>query len=332
MPSRRGLQITERGDLGEDPVPGGGGVFPDLGRPGSEYTRLQTENDPSSRPPFVAVMQSADLRQFHDRPQLRRLNRSGLRCIFFQRQVRARPVVISEIRFESAPQRRFIEHDEVVDTFPSEGSDQALHIGILPWRSRGRQDFANRHASDSSPKDVAVDAVAIMEQVAWGRVPREGLGNLLCRPFRGGMGGDVEMNHAAAMVGEHPEDKQDPKRHGWHYEEVGRSQLCDVVVEEGAPSLRGRLPCVHPVLGYRRLGKRDPELEQFAVDSRCSPKRIRQAHLADQVLNMLKNLGAPKPQASALPPPVEAKSHAMPMDHRFGFENGEGGAPARPEA
>ena len=45
----------------------------------------QSENNSSSRPPFVAVMQSADLRQFNDRPQLRRLNRSGLRCIFLQR-------------------------------------------------------------------------------------------------------------------------------------------------------------------------------------------------------------------------------------------------------
>ena len=39
-------------------------------------------------------------------------------------------MVINEIQFKSAPQRRFVEHDEVVQTFPSDGSDQALHIGI----------------------------------------------------------------------------------------------------------------------------------------------------------------------------------------------------------
>jgi hypothetical protein len=89
---------------------------------------------------------------------------------------------------------------------------------------------------------------------------------------------------------------------------------------------------VHHVVGYRRMGKRDPEFEQLAVDSRCSPKRIRQAHLADQVLNILRKLAAPKPQASALPPPVEAESGAMPTDHRTWYEDGEGGAPAHPEA
>jgi hypothetical protein len=80
------------------------------------------------------------------------------------------------------------------------------------------------------------------------------------------------------------------------------------------------------------MGKRDPEIEQLVVDSRCSPKRIRQAHLADQVLNLRRNLTVPKLQASAVPPPVEAKSLAMPTDHRFRFEDGEGGAPARPDA
>ena len=50
-------------------------------------------------------MQATDLRQFDDRPQLRWLNRSGLRRIFIQRQVRAHPVVVIEIRFERSAQR-----------------------------------------------------------------------------------------------------------------------------------------------------------------------------------------------------------------------------------
>ena len=118
----------------------------------SENTSFQSENNSSSRPPFVAVMQSANLRQFNDRPQFRRLNQSGLRCIFLQRQVRARLVVIIEVRFERASQRRFVEHDEVVQTFPSDGSDQALHIGTLPWRSRGcPTDLPRRREQGFSP-------------------------------------------------------------------------------------------------------------------------------------------------------------------------------------
>jgi hypothetical protein len=87
---------------------------------------------------------------------------------------------------------------------------------------------------------------------------------------------------------------------------------------------------VHHVVGYRRLGKRETEFEQLAVDAGCSPKRIRQAHLVDEVLNILRNLAAPKPQASALPPPVGAESGAMPTYHRIWFEDAR--AEAHPEA
>lgn len=78
----------------------------------------------------------------------------------------------------------------------------------------------NRHPSDSLPEDVAIDAIAIMEQIAWGRVPREGLCNLLCRPMRGWMGGDVEMSHAAPIIGQNHKDKEDSKVHRRHDEEM----------------------------------------------------------------------------------------------------------------
>jgi len=41
------------------------GVFAKLGRPRSESILPQPENNPLSRPSFVAVIQSADLRQFN---------------------------------------------------------------------------------------------------------------------------------------------------------------------------------------------------------------------------------------------------------------------------
>ena len=75
------------------------------------------------------------------------------------------------------------------------------------------------------PKDLAIDAIAIMEQIGSGRVPREGLGNLLCRPFRGGMGSDVEMNHTVARVGQNHKDEEDSKVHRRHHKEIRRDQL-----------------------------------------------------------------------------------------------------------
>src|SRR6266567_4175727 len=59
------------------------------------------------------------------------------------------------------------------------------------------------------------------------------LGELACRPFGGGIGDHVEMN-----------------------------QLGNVIAEEGAPSLRGRPPWVHPVPRYGCRGHINSQLEQ----------------------------------------------------------------------
>jgi hypothetical protein len=71
----------------------------------------------------------------------------------------------------------------------------------------------------------------------WGRVPRERLRDLLDCPFRGGTGGDVEMNHAAPMVGQNHKNKEDTKVHHRHHKEIRRDQLLQVTVEERTPRM-----------------------------------------------------------------------------------------------
>lgn len=58
------------------------------------------------------------------------------------------------------------------------------------------------------PKRVTVDAVPIAEEVGWRGVVRERLHNLLGGPARGGMLGDVEVDDAPAIVGEHDGDEE----------------------------------------------------------------------------------------------------------------------------
>jgi len=63
------------------------------------------------------------------------------------------------------------------------------------------------------------------------------------------MGGDVEMNHAAPMMGQNYEDKQNSKAHGRHHEEIRRDELLQVTVEERMPRLGGRFSGTLQVLG-----------------------------------------------------------------------------------
>ena len=52
--------------------------------------------------------------------------------------------------------------------------------------------------------------------------------------------GDVEVEDAAALVGEHDKDEEDAQLRGGHREEIDSDQVPDMVGEECAPGLGGR--------------------------------------------------------------------------------------------
>jgi hypothetical protein len=68
----------------------------------------------------------------------------------------------------------------------------------------------------------------------------------------------------------------------WNDEQVHGSNVWRVVMQEGSPSLAGWPPSFDHVLDDARLRDFKPELEQFAVDAWCAPKRIFDAHPPDQ--------------------------------------------------
>ncbi len=89
------------------------------------------------------------------------------------------------------------------------------------------------------------------------------------------------MQNPASIVGQHDEHEQDSKRQGGHDKEVQRYQLLEMILQEGAPSLRGRLAMTDHVLAHARLPYVDTKLEQLAVDAWCAPARVGEAYLAD---------------------------------------------------
>jgi hypothetical protein len=59
----------------------------------------------------------------------------------------------------------FVDHDDVIEAFPSNRADDALGEGILPGRSRCDEDLANPQAFHPPHEHVAVDGIPIAEQV-----------------------------------------------------------------------------------------------------------------------------------------------------------------------
>jgi len=84
----------------------------------------------------------------------------------------------------------------------------------------------------------------------------------------------IDVQDAAAIMGEHEEHVQDLKPDRWHGEEVDGDKALGVVFEERAPCLRRRPRRSNHVLAYARLADLDSQFDQFSVDARSAPERI----------------------------------------------------------
>ena len=71
-------------------------------------------------------------------------------------------------------QTGFVEHDHVIETLATSGSNESLDEGILPRRPRGREHFFDPHRLRRGPEAVE-RMITIVKQVARRLVPRERL-------------------------------------------------------------------------------------------------------------------------------------------------------------
>src|SRR5207247_1649732 len=152
--------------------------------------------------------------------------------------------------------------EDVIQTLGPDGADEPLREGVLPWALRRREDFTNTHALHALPEHVTVDRVAIAEEIRRGGVVREGVHDLLGRPGGGGMLGDIEVEDAAAVVGEHDEDEQNTQARGGNSEEIDGDEVPDVIGQERAPRLRRRGAALREQAGDGARSDVNPQLLQ----------------------------------------------------------------------
>jgi hypothetical protein len=123
-------------------------------------------------------------------------------------------------------------------------------------------------------------------------------------------------------------DSQNPLIHTVAASRVSQAELtcsaCWIIRDAGMELMGNRLSVRRPetapldhVLGDARLRDLKPELEQFAVDARRTPKPILPAHLPDQRTQFRRDRRSPSP-ATRLPTPIAAKAGPMPTYQRFG--------------
>jgi hypothetical protein len=84
---------------------------------------------------------------------------------------------------------------------------------------------------------------------------------------------DRHVPDASPIVSEERQDEQEAVGCSWDHEEIGRHDLADVIPQEGAPDLRGRLAPAPHVCRDGRLTHINSEFQQFAVNPRRAPPR-----------------------------------------------------------
>jgi hypothetical protein len=229
--------------------------------------------------------------------------------------VRAGPFEARTIEGHQPFQARFVEHDHVIEALTTGGTHKSLDEWILPRRVGSREHFINPHRLCGGLEAVEC-MVAIVDQISRRFVPRKRLTKLLGRPRRRRIRGDRHVPDASPIVGEEHQDEQETVGRSRDHEEIGRHDLADVIPQEGALCLRRRLARAHHVFRDGRLTDVDSEFQQFAVDPRRAPTRVRLGHCANQ----RPDVGGHRrpPDASAAPPcPPESEASSVPGDDRL---------------
>ena len=281
---------------------------------------------------LVVVVQTTDFWDLDDVAHAGRVNGSRLRSVFAEGEMGSRFVIVGKMGGQDSTEMLFAKDDHVIETLSAYGSHKALSVGILPGRPRCCEHLVDAEATNSTSELASVDAIAITDHVLGRTVFGKCLHDLLCRPSRAGMLGDVEVKKAASVVGQYEEDVEHAKGRGGHGEEVDRGQRPDVVVEKGSPRLRGRFACSrrHQARDLS-LGDHDPEFEKLAVNSRCAPALVGCSHALDQVTHLATEGRSTKPSVPRTPRPESAEGPSVPAHNCIGLHDDQDLPPAGPE-
>src|SRR5450631_3809133 len=134
--------------------------------------------------------------------------------------MRPRTVVVSEIALEQFPQVSLTEDHHVIQTLPSNRADHALRECILPGAPGRADDLLHAQRLNATTKLVAIDSIAVADQVPLGALFLEGLHHLLPGPLGSRMFRDCEMKYLPPLMLQHQKHKQNPQADRRYSEEV----------------------------------------------------------------------------------------------------------------
>src|SRR6195256_2364151 len=215
------------------------------------------------------------------------------------------------------------EDNDMVKTIPSDRTDEPLRMSVLPWRSWFDRPVPNAHRANATDKDIAIDTIPIANDILRPLLPAVGLGELTRNPLGARMRGHAQPQNLTAGMPQDQKSIQQPERDRGDHEQIHRRDAVRVISKKRLPSLGWRPPSSRHVLGNGGLPDIDAELEQFAMNPRCTPKRVLNTHVSNELTNLQRSLWSATAR-SRFPAPIGSESGPVPTDHRLRFENFQG--------
>lgn len=244
--------------------------------------------------------------------------------------MRSGVVIITKVGLQNSAQMIVIDHNQVIEAFPADAADHPLYITILPGSPRRCPYLLDAHSVDSVCKALAVDSVTVSEEKSRRTDFGKRLHDLLCCPDCRGVFGNVEVQDAAAVMGQNYENVEHAQPNRRNREEIYGNHLADMILQKRHPRLR-RIPA--PLWHQSRngaFGNLKVKLQQFSVDARRSPQGIRNGHGFDQLSDLRTHAGSSGTAGLRQLQPVLFEPLALPCDYRFGPNNHESRLPIRP--
>src|ERR1700720_4249990 len=124
----------------------------------------------------------------------------------------------------------------MIDTFPSDRTDQSFSICFLPRGTRRCRSVANTHRSKSADKDLTIGPVPVTNEIAGSLFPAACFRDLICDPFCGWMRCDANPQNMSPAVPHDQQSIEQAKRDCRHHKQVHRGNPISMVTKECPPA------------------------------------------------------------------------------------------------
>lgn len=192
-------------------------------------------------------------------------------------------MIITEVILCQTSQVAFVDHDQMIEQFVAEGSNSSFCDSVLPRASIARPHGKNSARVQEIEHLGAKLRVAIEDEILVLRTFGERFPQLLYDPFTGGMLCAIEMDDLPAIMTDQEQAILNVEVCRHDREEIHPGDALMVILQECPPTLT----CIavptqtRKISGDGPLRNMDPQFEQFALDSGCTPSGVFVRHRPD---------------------------------------------------